>query len=293
MAFGKLLFGCIYLLTAFLVCREASATLELSATHSAKSAVEETASKNIIIPVKKYAEISSVPANDFAQALSAFTQGKPKKAEQLFLNFLQAHPFSYPARYNLALAYYQQKNLAYALAIWRQLLFEQPFDSVVRQALMHTQSQIPHYSTSHWRAKMPWGATPVWLWVPPDVILSVITIFWGILILFLYYRKYQVIWLWLIPMIACHIGAGYYFSFRWNDYATLIEDIELRSAPQKQAVILSTQTAGQLVKIKQQLQDWAQVTSGLKNGWILSSKLVPVKKAMKSRHSPLYSGKIL
>ena len=67
---------------------------------------------------------------------------------------------------------------------------------------------------------MPWGATPVWLWVPPDVILSVITIFWGILILFLYYRKYQVIWLWLIPMIACHIGAGYYFSFRWDDYAT-------------------------------------------------------------------------
>lgn len=293
MQFRRIVLLHIYLLTTFLVCRETDATLELSAMQVKTSTTKDQITESIKKPIKQSIQISSTASSNFEQALLAFTQGNLKEAEQLFLEFLQIHPFSYPARYNLALVYYQQKKLSTALAIWRQLLFEQPFNSVIRQALLHTQLQSTNYSVDGWRIKMPWGIIPAWLWIPSDIILSIVAIFWCILILFLYYRKYQAISLWLVPMIICHICTGYYFSFRWDNYATLIENIELKSAPRKQAVTLSEHTAGQMIKVKQQLQDWVQVTAGSKTGWILSSKLVPIKKTMNSRHLPLYSGKIL
>lgn len=195
---------------------------------------------------------------------------------------------SYSTRYNLAITYYQKKEFAHALAIWRQLFFKRPYDLKVWQAIKESQMQL-NFSDSV-SSKTLWYL--IWIRVAPHIILTLLGIVWGIFILLLYQRKSLRIG--LILVIGTHIVASYYyFTYKKNYHATLIENSSLKSAPNEEAVILSENLlAGQLLKIKRQIKDWVQVESHSNVGWLPASIIIPVKTSLNARLSPSYSDRV-
>ncbi len=216
---------------------------------------------------KSVADISEKEV--FNKALAALQEERTEEAGLLFLEFLKLKPFSEVGRFNLALSYLQSEKKGLALAYFRELLFENPYNQSSKMALKKL------------------GDKPyLWLWLPVDLILAVIALSWGIFIFVLFKKRFSVLYFYIPVFLGLHGFSFWYFYCRSADYATLIQDAVVLSAPDPKAPVLFEQKAGVFLKIlpkKTNFPEWTpvQIPSVQQRGWLYSRFLQPLKRNRK------------
>ncbi len=204
----------------------------------------------------------------FEKGLLAF-QKKPKQALAFFKQSLVYAPQHPAILYNIALTHYKLGNKAKAIALFRKLLFQTPWDKNLKKTLTLIQPQP--------------SSLPLWLKTPPDIVLALL--FLSLLastFLFLLRQSLKISLLCLLFGISF---TGYYFFNRHiRVYATLLESTKALSAPSANAVVLFEPRESSLLQVKKQKGHWAQIVSPQKShpsnrkpqktGWINSHLLV-------------------
>ena len=226
--------------------------------------------QNTIVWAEEAKSVTDVSEKEvFNKALAALQEERTEEASLLFLEFLKLKPFSEVGRFNLALSYWKSEKKGLALAYFRELLFENPYNQSSKIAL-----------------KKLGDKQYLWLWLPVDLILAVIALSWGIFIFVLFKKRFSVLYLYIPVLLGFHCFSLWYFYCHSNDYATLIQDAVVLSAPDPKAPVLFEQKAGVFLKIlpkKTSFPEWTpvQIPSLQQRGWLYSRFLQPLKRNMK------------
>ncbi len=208
--------------------------------------------------------------NSLLTAKAIFDKGlktlksQPAEAEKLFSLYLKSYPDSLPGRFNLALSFYQQtgkKDLARAYL--RQILFENPYHTPTRTFLKNLNDK-----------------KYFWLWIPEDLILSIMALS-GMLLILALFKKVRTL-IWPLFFIIQSLG-GYYFFHRLRDYSSLTKDSLALSAPDPKAPILFEIKAGALTRtlFHDQEEGLSHVQISANRGWVKSSYLLPINPKKK------------
>ncbi len=187
---------------------------------------------------------------------------KNQASSKLFTELLLKNPESKKVRYNLALSFYREGEMAKASAYWRQILFQNAYNTRSRKALQ----------------AMGQGS-PWWLFVPSDAMLACLAFAWALMIFFLYKKRFFHLKIYLFPLVFVQALASYYFFHRLGSYATLIKDGEVLSAPDKLASSLFMAKSGTLLKVaRKSSNQWSYIEEqNNRKGWLPSSLLISLK----------------
>ena len=206
-------------------------------------------------------------ASSFEQSVNHINKKEFEQAQTILMKLLEEKPNSVPLLYNLGLTFYQQKKQAEARAYWRQAIFKNPYNTKVQQGLKETGD-----------------ALPFWLIWPSDIVWAIQFLLWASFV-FLIYKKnfYTLIRILSLPAIFIQVVSLLYFYPRTQNYATLVQNTSLHSDSNSSAPVLFEQTAGVLLKIKKTKNNWSYVIlSDIKEGWIPSEFLIPLKNTDKT-----------
>ncbi len=198
---------------------------------------------------------------EFKKAVRYLHQSKGKEARDIFLKLLKSDS-SFGLRYNLALSYLQNNQLALAKAYLRQLMFEDGLNTRVRKAFR----QVDSYKFSEF-----------WLWIPPDFFYALVTLLFGLWVLFFTQKKRFHKWVGFLLFLVVIGDFGYlFFRYRFS-YGTLTKDTKVFSAPDLQSALVSKLLAGRLIAVRKKSKDWTQISFSHQKGWVKELELIDIR----------------
>ncbi len=206
-------------------------------------------------------------ASSFEQAVDHLHKKEFEQAQTILMKLLEEKPNSIPLLYNLGLTFYQQKKQAEARAYWRRAIFNNPYNTKVLASLKHIGDTLPF-----------------WLTWPSDIVWAIQFLLWASFVFLIYKKKFLVLSrIWPMLAIPIQVISLLYFYPRTQNYATLVQNTSLHSDSNSSAPVLFEQKAGVLLKIKKTKNNWSYVIlSDIKEGWIPSEFLIPLKNTDKT-----------